>query len=77
MNSLYTIAGVAPLALSSAVVLPILLLIGVVTAVAGLVVAIDRRHVRKRAPIRFKSSGNGKGNRSYIRTAGRVSADWS
>jgi hypothetical protein len=55
MYRLYSIVGVAPLALSSAVVFPILMLIAVVTAVTGLVVALDRCEVRNGIK-RFKSS---------------------
>jgi hypothetical protein len=46
MNKLYAIAGAAALAGSSAVVVPVLMLIAVLTAVTALVVALDHREPR-------------------------------
>jgi hypothetical protein len=56
MNKLYSIVGVSALGLSSAVVLPILILIAVVSSVAGLVISIGNWKSRNGFLARFKSS---------------------
>ena len=55
MNRLYSIVGAKALGLSSAVALPIIMLIAVVTAVAGLVVSIGQWKVRNGFLTRFRS----------------------
>jgi hypothetical protein len=47
MNKLSSIVGVAPLAVSSAVVVPLLMLVAVVAAVVDLVVGMDYWKTRK------------------------------
>jgi hypothetical protein len=56
MNRLYSIVGTKALGLSSAVVVPVVMLIAVVTAVAGLVVGIDHWKAKNGFWTRFKSS---------------------
>jgi hypothetical protein len=56
MIKFYSAAGAAGSAISSAVLVPIVMLVGVVTAVAGLVLGIGRWKVRHGYIRRFDSS---------------------
>ena len=56
MYKLYSMVGTKALGLSSAVVLPVAMLIALVTAIAGLVLGIDQRKAKNGSLTRSKSS---------------------
>lgn len=64
MNSLYTIVGSSALDISSAVILPTLMLTAVVTSVAGLAIGIGRWKARHGYISRFEPSPNFRSDRS-------------